>query len=558
MKKGRFLAYIVVLFAMAFIIWTTVAAQQVPGDAHDLHSSDQTTQAQNLGVAPRPGSGLFAYVNQPWDWVQGTTSSGAVVQASLVRNGSQVASAQTTTDLYGNFALLFVQNQNPVDILNGDQVLISDGSNSATITVIPISGAIDVVNDSVSGIMEGGSFPTNAVVGVSRPSDPNFTEKLVGVAADGTFSASFAGQVDLLDGYVAKVVYLDPNGNQVRKILYSTGLDVRVRINEDIVEGVTVPGTQVQISLKDHNGALKGEALCTADRTGYYSAKIYSAGVPVDIIASDSVSAVALGKSKDLNINVTNHSQIDAANDRITGMLSGGVFPAFGRINLWNANTDKWYFKDINIDSAGNYMADFSGEVDVNAPDRVRIWYIDANGNEIASLTTGIEVGVSTTANTIWGYTDPGGTVHGQVLQNGNPTPFEFDWGANADGYFVAGLTSQVTLAAGDQVTVSALGNQISFVISEIKIYKDYAGQTIVVNGIPNSILHLEIRRTGASFWKEVAVGSDGIAQLTMDGSYTIQPLDRMDLNYYQAAQGITVHQAFTLDYSLFLTAIQK
>ena len=214
--------------------------------------------------------------------------------------------------------------------------------------------------------------------------------------------------------------------------------------------------------------------------------------------------------------------------------------------------TNKWYFKDISIDSSGNYTANFSGVVAINAPDRVRVWYIDSNGNEIASLTTGIEVGVSTTANAIWGYSDPGGTVHGQILKKGSSSPIEFDWAANANGYFLADLSSQVSLGPGDRVTVSAGGNQISFAISVIKIFSNLASQTIEVTGIPNSVLQLELRRSGARFWKEIAVGSDGLARLTMTGSYIIKPLDRLDLTYYQAAQGITVHQAFTLDYYHF------
>ncbi len=560
MKMKQILSYTVVLLAAITMIWTTAAVQPLPVEARHLPSNNQTIPLQEQKSISSMKSGLFAYVNQPWDWIEGTTTGGATVQASLLRGGSPVAAAQTTADSSGNFAFLFDQNHEPVDILDGDQVSLSDGANSTVIEVIPINGMIDVSNDSVSGKMEGGSFPTTATVGVSRPSAPTFVTKSTDVAADGTFSASFAGEVDLVEGYVAKIWYTDANGNQVRKILYSNGLNVRARINEDIVEGITSPGTEVQITVTDDSAALKGTASCVGDRTGYYATQITSNNVTVDLVETDTitVTASAFAQSVDLNINVTNYSQIDAVNNIITGSLSGGVYPAFGRINLWNARSARWFFKDITIDASGNYTADFSGLVDVNAPDRVRVWYIDPNGNEIASLSTGIEVGVSTTSNTVWGYTSPNGTVHGQITQSGSSSPYEADWIADADGYFLADLSGQLTLAPQDQITVSVSGNQVSFAISAIQIKTNYAGQTVIIQGIPNSVLQISIARDGASFWKEVNVGADGLVQLNLDSSYTIQPTDYLSLSFYQTDQGITVHQAFTLEYYLFLPSIQN
>ena len=560
MNIRHILSYAIVILAAVAMIWTTSAVQPLPVEARQLPSNNPLPLPQEQKSVSYAGGGLFAYVNQPWDWIEGTTIGGATVEAALLRDGSQVAAAQTTADSSGKFALLFAQNGQPVDILEGDQVSVSDGTNAISIGVIPINGMIDVVNDSVSGKMENGTFPTTAIVGVSRPSDPTFITKSTNVAADGTFAASFAGEVDLVEGYVAKVWYTDSNGNQVRKILYSNGLNVRARINEDIVEGITSPGTEIEVTVKDKNAALKGTASCVGDRTGYYATQITSNGATVDLVETDTITAMAsaFAQSVDLNINVSNYSQIDAVNDIVTGSLSGGVYPAFGRINLWNARSARWYFKDITIDASGNYTADFSGVVDVNIPDRVRVWYIDPNGNDIASLSTGLEVGVSTTSNTVWGYTAPNETVHGLITQNGSPSPYEADWTADADGYFQAALSGQLSLAPQDQITVSVSGNQVSFAISAVYIKSNYAGQTIVIQGIPNSVLQISIARTGASFWKEVNVGADGLVKLDLDSSYTIQPMDYLSLSFYQPDQGITIHQAFILDYYLFLSSIQN
>ena len=513
-----------------------------------------------VGLSDAANGVSFAFVNQPWDWVEGHTTAGATVQATLFRNSSVYTTAQTVADSDGWFALQFLQGNAPLDILEGDEVAVFGGALIASIDVITIEGAIDVVSDTVSGQMAGGLFPAAGMVGVGRASDTLFTTHTITIAVDGTYSVDFSGEVDIQSGDVAKVWYINPDGNQVRKILYSDGLDVRIGVTRDVVEGVTVPGTTVQVIVRDGSGE-KGTATVTADRTGHYRTQIPGDTTPIDIVSGDTVTATALGETVEVDVNVRHISHIRPADDTVSGQLLGGVFPASGRVILWHAETDKWYQEDILTDAAGNYGADFSGVVDVALADRAIVWYVDPNGNQIESVVSGLEIGTSITSDLVWGYTTPEVTVDITVRDgSGGSIVGTTTTSADQSGFFetAVGDSPSLDIVPGQEVNVAAGDLESSLLISHLQASPNFADQTLAINGPPSAILHVDLHRSDESTWVEVAADDGGYALVEVNSGYDLQAGDRLELVSYQVAQGYTIHQRFRLLHSVSLPLILR
>jgi hypothetical protein len=515
---------------------------------------------KTAGPSDAANAAPFAFVNQPWDWVEGQTTPGATVQATLLRNSSIYTTTQTVADSDGWFTLQFLQDDNPLDILEGDEVAIFGGALIASIDVITIEGTIDTVSDTVSGRMEGGVFPAAGIVGVGRASDTLFTTHTITTAADGTYFVDFSSEVDIQSGDVAKVWYINPDGNQVRKILYSDGLDVRIGVTRDVVEGVTVPGTTVQVTVGDSSGE-KGTVTVTADRTGHYRTQIPGGTTPIDIVGGDTVTATALGKTAEVDVNVRHVSHIKPSDGTVSGQLLGGVFPASGRVSLWHAETDKWYHEDILIDAAGNYVADFSDVVDVALADRAIVWYIDPNGNQIESVVSCLKIGTSITTDLVWGYTTPEVSVDVTVRDDsGGSIVGTATTSADQRGFFetAVGGSASLDIVPGQEVNVVAGDLESSLLISRLQVSPDFADQTLAINGPPGAILHVDLHRSDESAWTEVAADNSGYALVKVNSGYDLQAGDRLELVSYQVAQGYTIHQRFRLLHSVSLPLILR
>ena len=500
----------------------------------------------------------FAFVNQPWDWVEGRTTADVTVQAVLIRGGSSFATAQTVADAEGWFALQFLQDNLPVDILEGDQVAVAGGILAATIDVIIITGTIDVISDTVSGQMSGGVFPADGLVGVGRPSDTDFVTRTLTIAMDGTYLADFGGEVDIENGFVAKVWYTNPDGNQVRKIIYSEGLDVRARVTEDVVDGVTMPGATVVITVTGIDHVVKGSATAIADRSGYYRTQVLSDDSVVDIVVGDSVTATALGEIVEIAITVRHVSQINPTTDTVSGQLMGGEFPADGRVDLWNAETGIWHSQDVRTDAHGYYLANFSGVVDVGLADRILVWYKDPNGNQIASVTAGLEIGASTASDLLWGYTTPEVEVNITVRAGpAGPIIGQTSVFADETGFFETKIAN-LDIESGQQVEVLASGLESSLFIVEFDVHPNFKDQTLSINAAPNAVLHIELNRLGESTWIETTADDTGRALIEIDGEYDLRIGDRLDLISYEIVQGRTLHQAFSINCFLYLPILLK
>lgn len=534
----------------------------LPGSVNKLHQRafsqpDTSLDATWAALHKAP----FAFVNQPWDWVEGYTTAGATVQATLLQN-SDTYTTQTVADSAGWFALQFVQNDNPIDILEGDRITVSGGVLDASIDVVAITGTIHTITDTVSGQVSGGVFPATGMVGVGRPSDTVFATRTITIAVDGTYLADFSDDVDVRNGYVAQIWYTDPDGNQVRKIIYSDGLDVRTRVTEDLIEGVAMPDTTVQVTVRDGNGAIKGTASVVADRTGYYVTRVITGTSHIDIAIGDKVTVAALEtlESMDLDIDVHHESRINPDNDTVSGQLSGCDLPASGRVDLWHAEDNQWYYQDVQVDEYGYYRADFSDVVDMKHMDRIRLWYVNPDGNQIAFVNAGLEVGVSTATDTIWGYTIPEASVEIVIRASpGGDIISATTVLATEDGFFeIVVNPSALDIAPGQEINATMSNLRSDLLIHHSRVIANFADQTISINGPPNAIFHVKLERVGKSIWMEAVADEAGYALVKVDPQYELQAGDRLDLTVYEVAQGHTTHQMLRLTTAVFLPLVLK
>lgn len=509
----------------------------------------------------------YVFVNQPWDWIEGVANPGATINATLRRGGNTIASAAATVNVDGRFSFEFRDSNGHVDLSAGDDVVIQGGGLDTTVTVVAIVGGTDVATDRVVGQASNGVFPADGVAYVGLPSDRSFITETIHYDEDGVFVAEFGGKVDIGPEHIAKVDYEDPNGNHVGQVFYPEGLDVRVLITEDRVEGVSMPGATVGVLVTDIHGT-KGEALATVDEMGFYSTSVFDhRGHEINLELGDHVTVKKPGGVRELDLTMYHISYLQPWNNRVIGTIKGITFPAedpHGRVDLWSTAEKHWYTKYVGVGPDGSYGADFNGIVEMTPSDIVRVWATAADGTQQASLGWALDFSASTSDDVVQGYATVGSTAHITVyrgLENQVPTEVIGTATAVVDttGYFsttVMSGTSIADIAPSNVVEVWAGEHIKTLFVGSISIQADADHNALLIFGPPGAIVHLEGRRPGVLredapyqddyVWREVAIGSGGKA-IVGTHPFDLQVDDWFDLTAYIVEAGGAVHRAMAV-----------
>jgi len=534
------------------------------------------------GTTPPPSWGLmdvcvpaenppFAYINQPWDWVEGAVTPDSQVNATLSRGVSTISTASTTADTGGWFSLEFENDGVHEDILPGDDVILSGGGLDETITVVDIVGWIDVAGDAVGGIGSGSTFDVWGDVCVRQPFDPLFISKEAYFDAEGRFDVDFSGVVDIEYDYIAQVVYPDPNGNFVVQVFYPEGLDLNVLIDEDRIEGVTTPGEEVNVSVWNDQGE-KGSAITTADDTGFYSTAVFNNGNLVDIVLGDYVGVSNSGHAREAFVTLSHESWIIPWINRVEGKVQGvDLEPSGkqGRVDLWSMSEGKWYPKYVWIESDGSYGADFDELPEEMSPiDRIRLWVSDGDGYQQASFGSNLEVGVSLGNSEVWGHTIAGSIVNIILFRGedseGNPIDVLGDGGVRVDstGNFTTTVMMNeqtVGVSPGNilQVNVSFEYNMETiefsklFFIGNVALSGDSEQDILSIFGPANADVHVEGFRTQTTtsesyYWVQEMLGEDGQAEIDMSSEDILEE-DIFKVTAYMSDDGISIERLTAL-----------
>ena len=503
----------------------------------------------------------FAFVNQPWDWLEGVVDPDATVQATLKRGGSPIASVSTVADSTGWFSLEFLDQGSHVDILVGDEVEVSGGGLGATIAIPEIVGSLDVTTDSVAGQVSGASLPALGDVCVRLPADLNFVAGKTWFDSTGRFGVAFGGQLDIGYDHLAQVVYEDPNGNYVVQLLYPEGLNPRALIDESRIEGVTTPNSQITVLAWDINGA-KGQAETTADDTGYYSTGVFTDGQKVSFALGDHVAVIKPGHVREMILNMRHVSYALPWNEMVYGTVYGMSLPAEGaqgRVDVWSPTEKRWYTQYVWIGPGGQYGADFSNIVDITAATMIRVWATADDGSQQAALGWGLDLGTSIADDRVWGYTTIDTTAVITVYDHlessvpvgvlGTATVL-----ADATGFFSTtvlsnGLTVDI---APSQVVVARAGEyRQELFVGFVGMEASAAADRLSLTGPRGAVVHVEGRHPGngpagapqqtGTVWREVTLDSDGKAEVDL-APFDLQPGDLFDLTFYPVEQGLAIH----------------
>ena len=517
----------------------------------------------------------FAYINQPWDWVEGAVTPGGQVNATLRRGGSAIASAIATADAGGWFSLDFQNSGAHVDIFAGDEVNLVGGGLNETIQVVDIQGWIDVPGDAVGGIAESGVFDVWGAVCVREPFDPWFESKEVYFDAAGRYDVNFSGQTDVEYDMIAQVVYPDPNGNYVVQVLYPEGLDLNVLISEDRIEGVTTPGSQVSAVVWDESGE-KGTAETSADEMGFYSAQVLVNGKILDLEIGDHVGVSNPGHAREAFLALSHESWLQPWNKHVQGVVQGMDLPsggAQGKVDLWSVLEKKWYSQYTWIESDGGYGVIFEDIPEMSPTDRIRLWVGDGDGVQQASFGTTLDFGVSIGKSDVWGYTiadSPVTLTLFRGLESNQPVDVLGIGGTRADasGFFSA------TIKHNDTPVGVTPGNIIQFengtftknyFVGNVQLSGDSETDTITVSGPPNAILHMEGFRVGNTtttsyVWVETTIGANGQVEIDL-GTQELQDNDIYKIVTYLDEHGMMVERlkaVFSEELRIFLPIIEN
>jgi hypothetical protein len=499
-------------------------------------------------------AGPFAFVKQPWGWVEGVANPDTTINATLKRGGSVIASASTTADNSGWFSLEFVQGDTHLDIQSGDQVLISGGGLNETLTIPEIIGHINVDEDSIAGQISGVPVPALGDVCVRLPSELEYVSGKTWFDGDGRFGIEFSGSLDIIYDHLAQVVYEDPNGNYVVELFHPEGLNPRVLIEEGRVEGITSPNSQVTIHVRNAVDVHKGSVETTADETGFYSTEIFRDGLKVRIELGDQLTIGKPGHVREMTVNLTHVSYIHPWSDRVYGTVHGIGLPAAGsqgRVDVWNVHEQLWYSKYVWIEPDGRYGADFNGVGNLESGSMIRVWATADDGSQQVALGWDLILGVSTTKNEVWGYTTGTSPVEISLYRSlvsnepvdliGTAAPI-----TQPNGYYSSQVMSggqSVAISPSNVVIVNTSDHVRSMFVGQISADIDVVQNRLTFYGPPNAVLHVEGRHPLQSgyVWREVVLNSAGTATLQLS-DFDVLPGDVFDLTCYIEEHGLVIH----------------
>lgn len=234
-------------------------------------------------------------------------------------------------------------------------------------------------------------------------------------------------------------------------------------INGKTDAGASVTGTLTR------DGTALATASATADGEGYYSFDFQDAAGHVRLQPGDVVSVSGGGLDTAVTVLAITGS-IDFQNDKAVGQVASGDVPAEGYVKVGRPSSAAYDVQDVLFGNEGQFVADFTGTVDLTADDVALVVYYDTNGNAVQQtfFPEGLEVRILTIEGRVEGVTMPGAEV-GVLVTDAAGDKATGSATADAVGFFSAELTNgyrKVSLALGDHVTITKLGHSVETDVS--------------------------------------------------------------------------------------------
>jgi hypothetical protein len=171
----------------------------------------------------------------------------------------------------------------------------------------------------------------------------------------------------------------------------SASLAISVNYAHDWVSGVTDPGVEVTITLKDRVGAVKAVGSATADGTGYFLAAGDDWSPPSpDIVPGDNVYASVTGVDAAVEPVGSIVAELDADSDVVSGSVAASwiMTPITVRCAIWEEAPPPNPIDVIADLSTGDFTCDFGSDRgwDLVTHQMVAVMYWEPDGDRVINV----------------------------------------------------------------------------------------------------------------------------------------------------------------------------
>lgn len=372
-RRSLFLSGLVVSLVIVIGIGFAVAAEAPSG------------VSQTAAGPSQPSESLIVTVNYGHDWVGVSTQPNVTVTVN-VNSGEYTCTAPA--DGEGQFFSGWDDCWTPSqpDLQPGQSVTVSAAVGSATVDPIgTITGVVDDAANTLSGTVTAPPWTADLAYSCEVWVENGPTAITGSVSPVGGAYACDFGTVgwDLQPGQTAVLRYFEPDGDSVINTFEAPY--ARVSLTGDFVSGWFGSNAEVSFTV---NGGAKGGGSGTARPDGWLD----GIGCDCDMIPGDTVVITSdAGFSETVTL-IDIAGSADLAEDTLAGQVTGGTHPAQGLAEIRNEQTGEGIQESFQTNTTGAYALDVSGSWDLQPGDRVEVWYVDLNGNQVGAEVFTIEV----------------------------------------------------------------------------------------------------------------------------------------------------------------------
>jgi hypothetical protein len=438
-------------------------------------------------------------------------AANTVVNLTLMRGGSTVTTAAVMSSSSGWFNAAFIDDSGQsVAIHNGDTIQMKVGNETTTMTVADLTAQANPD----SGVLYG-TGPANRSLFWLRS---GWSSGTTTIGPDGRYNVSI-GLSNQATGYVR---YTDTNSH--RTYLPWAAPHIAVRKGSNYVFGYVTPGVPVTVRVLTSGGQERAVATTTSSGSnGYFWVYLLDvAGKPL-VIQSGNQVVVESSPATVVHI-PTLEVTVNAATNQVTG-----VGPANVELITWIYADGVWLERRTMTDSAGNFTADFSDEINIMPGDAVWVDYYNEAGNRVYVTQPAPLVRVNPVSDIVDGYASPHASVS-LVLKRGGSTIATTTATANSEGFFSAFFTNAqgavVDLRAGDVVEVTS-SPTIAVTVANLSASLNVATGVVTGSAPANAALLVRVRTwVGSSL-----ISASQTAQTNSAGNFTADFGGQLPLN---------------------------
>lgn len=466
--------------------------------------------------------------------VQGLGPNGATVRGTLrSAAGAPKGGGEAAPGFLGFFTLdLANPAGEPVLMEPGDRLgLDFVGLRQLEWTLPELSASPDAATDSVSG-----RAPAGATVAVSAGA----TTVSAVADSDGRYSASFAGQVDLVPGSTGQAVTTLGSNLTVARSWGLTRLSLL--LGSDTLTGVASAGPPVRLTLMGDDGGRLAATTVQPTAGGLFGGGatfnarfVDGAGSGVALASGQIVGYSRPGE--DFEVRVPPLSAVaDLPADKVMGTAPPGAVVTVSASTLVFFTQNR----QVTADAAGRWSADFAGAFDLVGGTSIRAELALPGGHLAAVATTGAALRIWPELGRLDGAVRPGAELDIRVVDAGGQARATATTTSNFLGQFEAELRapgdSEYLPRPADRITVRFATGEALLVVPALAIDWSVAADRVYGEASPGGTVTVSARppsgRGNNRVTLTVPVSASGTYDADFSGQQDLRAGSRLEVTY--------------------------